>query len=102
MDSERVWFPMHVALPCRIAELAFSLQTVHANVVAPNASVPYHTIIPGMLMHVDTGELFATISNMGGDMPPQGHLQLTVDMIAGGSDPQAALDRPRFCILDGT
>ncbi len=31
-------------------------------------------------------------------MQPQGHLQLTVAMVAGGLDPQAAIDLPRFCI----
>jgi gamma-glutamyltranspeptidase/glutathione hydrolase len=63
---------------------------------------PYHTIIPGMLTHADTGDLYATISNMGGFMQPVGHLQLTVDMVAGGLDPQAAVDMPRFCIACGT
>lgn len=73
----------------------------HPNAVGP-AKRPYHTIIPGMLTHADTGELYATLSNMGGNMQPQGHLQLTVDMLAGGMDPQAAIDMPRFCIIDGT
>lgn len=35
-------------------------------------------------------------------MQPQGHLQLTIDMVAGGMDPQAAVDRSRFCIAAGT
>ena len=55
-----------------------------------------------MLTFSDTNELYATISNMGGNMQPQGHCQLTVGMIAGGLDPQAAIDLPRFCIADGT
>jgi gamma-glutamyltranspeptidase/glutathione hydrolase len=73
----------------------------HPNAVGPNKR-PYHTIIPGILTHTDTGELYATISNMGGNMQPQGHLQLTVDMLAGNMDPQAAIDMPRFCIQSGT
>jgi gamma-glutamyltranspeptidase/glutathione hydrolase len=55
-----------------------------------------------MLTYRDSGDLYATFSNMGGNMQPQGHLQLTVDMVAGGMDPQAAIDLPRFCIADGS
>lgn len=55
-----------------------------------------------MLTYADTNEFWASISNMGGFMQPQGHLQLTLDMIAGDLDPQQAIDLPRFCIADGT
>eukprot|EP00980_Cylindrotheca_fusiformis_P009366 scaffold2047_cov129-Cylindrotheca_fusiformis.AAC.45 len=79
----------------------FSLESNHPNVVAPRKR-PYHTIIPGMITYSATNELHSTISNMGGNMQPQGHLQLTIDMVAGGLDPQAAIDLPRFCIADGT
>ena len=79
----------------------FTLDEIHPNRVE-GGKRPCHTIIPGMLTYVDTGELYATISNMGGNMQPQGHLQLTVDMVAGEMDPQAAIDLPRFCISCGT
>jgi gamma-glutamyltranspeptidase/glutathione hydrolase len=35
-------------------------------------------------------------------MQPQGHLQVVIALVDDGLDPQAALDRPRFCITGGT
>jgi len=34
-------------------------------------------------------------------MQPQGHVQAAVALVDDGLDPQAALDRPRFCLSEG-
>lgn len=78
----------------------FSLNKNHPNVYEPNKR-PYHTIIPGIITHRDTNELYASISNMGAFMQPPGHLQLTVALVAAGLDPQSAIDMPRFRITGG-
>ena len=39
------------------------------------------------MTHADTGELYATLSNMGGFMQPQGHMQLVSGLVRG-LDPQ--------------
>jgi gamma-glutamyltranspeptidase / glutathione hydrolase len=64
----------------------------------------YHTIIPAVITEDGTDggveKLHATISNMGGFMQPQGHLQLMLKL-SSGMDPQQAVDEPRFCIPTG-
>ena len=71
----------------------FELNVRHPNVVAPRKR-PFHTLIPGML--VKDAKPYYSFGVMGGDMQPQGHVQVILNHVDFGMDAQQAGEAPRF------
>lgn len=79
------------------AEL-FSLQSGHPNVYAPGRR-PFQTIIPAFALR--NGQPWLSFGVMGGDMQPQGHVQIIVNLIDYDMDLQAAGDAARYRFYGG-
>jgi gamma-glutamyltranspeptidase/glutathione hydrolase len=71
----------------------FSLDPHAANVYAAGKR-PFHTIIPAFIMK--DGKPFMSFGLMGGDMQPQGHVQIVTDIIDFAMNPQEAGDAARW------
>ncbi|RLI70990.1 gamma-glutamyltransferase [Candidatus Heimdallarchaeota archaeon] len=70
----------------------FSLDKKHLNALAPRKR-PFHTIIPSMVMQNNLPIL--NFGVMGGDMQPQGQMQVFLNLIEFGLNVQQAIEAPR-------
>ena len=71
----------------------FTLEKNHPNCIEGHKR-PYHTIIPAMVFR--DGKPWLSFGVMGGDMQPQGHVQVLLNMLEFGMNVQDAGEAARF------
>ena len=71
----------------------FTLEADHPNQVAPRKR-PFHTLVPAMVMK--DGRPWLSFGVMGGDMQPQGHVQVLLNLIDFGMNVQEAGEAARY------
>ena len=76
----------------------FNLIDDHPNQVGPEKR-PYHTIIPAFV--TKNNKPLMSFGVMGGSMQPQGHAQMMIRIFEYQQNPQAAIDAPRWRIMQG-
>ena len=76
----------------------FSLEPDHPNRYEPGKR-PFTTLIPAMVFK--DGRLLMSYGVMGGDIQPQGHVQVLVNIVERGLNLQEAIDAPRVRYVAG-
>jgi gamma-glutamyltranspeptidase/glutathione hydrolase len=71
----------------------FTLEPGHPNTLAPGTR-PLHTLVPAMVLR--GGRPWLSFGVMGGDMQPQGHVQVLLNLIDFGMNVQDAGEAARF------
>lgn len=85
--------PTGLGFPLQNRGCLFALDPNHANRLEPHKR-PFQTIIPGFV--TKDGAPWLSFGVMGGDMQPQGHVQVLCNMIDFGMDVQQAGEAPRW------
>jgi gamma-glutamyltranspeptidase/glutathione hydrolase len=85
--------PDGVGFPMQNRGQAFSLDPGHRNRLEPKKR-PFHTIIPAFLTR--QGAPVMAFGVMGGDIQPQGHAQVVMNILDFGLSVQQATDVPRI------
>jgi gamma-glutamyltranspeptidase/glutathione hydrolase len=71
----------------------FTLEAGHPNQIAPGKR-PFHTLVPAMVMK--DGRPWLSFGVMGGDMQPQGHVQVPLNLIEFHMNVQEAGEAARY------
>ena len=71
----------------------FTLEDGHPDRIAPHKR-PFHTLVPAMVLK--DGKPWLSFGVMGGDMQPQGHVQVLLNLIDFGMNIQEAGEAARF------
>ena len=85
--------PPKLGFPLQNRGALFTFEKGHFNIYEPGKR-PFHTIIPAFVTKAD--EPWLSFGVMGGDMQPQGHVQILINLIDFGMNLQEAGDAPRI------
>ncbi|XP_040062448.1 glutathione hydrolase-like YwrD proenzyme [Ixodes scapularis] len=69
----------------------------HPNCAAP-CKKPFDSLMPVLVTDSSSGKLLSLVGTMGGSAQPQAVLQVLLNMVEHGLNPQEAIDKPRLRI----